>query len=167
MRGDLALQYQNAGHLERAIVIADETLQMGQNVGAARAAKALALARMGDADGAMRESSQIPVRTMYRFVHLVVLAKVGRKAEARDLIARFSHEPRNVVTLINVYGALGDVEETFHWLSVAKQAKLPWYPWFITWFPFMNDVREHPRMDALAEELGLTEALQRAREKAT
>ena len=115
----------------------------------------------------MRESSQIPVRTMYRFVHLVVLAKVGRKAEARDLIARFSHEPRNVVTLINVYGALGDVEETFHWLSVAKQAKLPWYPWFITWFPFMNDVREHPRMDALAEELGLTEALQRAREKAT
>ena len=167
MRGDLAMQYQNAGHLERAIVIADETLQMNPNAGSARAAKALALARMGDADGAVRVSAEIPVGSMYRFLHLVVLAKVGREEEARGLLEKFAHEPRNVVTLINVYGALGDVEETLRWMGVAKQVKLPWYPWFITWFPFMDEVREHPRMDVLAEELGLTEALQRAREKAT
>ena len=167
MRGDLAMQYQNAGHLERAIVIADEALQMSSNAHSATVAKALALARMGDSDGAVRVSAEIPVGTMYRFMHLVVLAKVGREAEARRLLGKFSHEPRNVVTLMNVYGALGDVDETLHWMGVAKQVKVPWYPWFITWFPFMDEVREHPRMEALAEELGLTEALQRSLDKAT
>ena len=161
-RGDLALQYQNAGELERAIVIADETLAMSPGMGTARAAKALALARMGDLDGAVEVSSTITVRTMYRFMHLVVLAKAGRHEEARDLLARFSHEPRNVILLTNVYGALGDVEETLHWLQVAKDIKLPWYPWLITWFPFMDEVRQDPRMRELAAELGLTEALERS-----
>ena len=161
------MQYQNAGYLERAIVLADETLQMNANAGSARVAKALALLRMGDADGAVRVSAGIPVGTMYRFVHLVVLAQAGREDEARRLLQKFSHEPRNVATLVNVYGALGDVDKTLHWMGVAKQVKLPWYPWFITWFPFMDEVRNHPRFDALAEELGLTEALQRTRDKAT
>lgn len=163
MRGDLAMQYQNAGLVERAIVIADETLQMNPRAGSAKVAKALALARIGDIDGAVQVSSSIPVRTMYRFMHLVVLARVGREAEARELLGRFAHEPRNVVTLINVYGALGDVEETLRWMRVARNVKLPWYPWFITWFPFMDEVRNDPRMDELAAELGLGEALQRAR----
>lgn len=162
MRGDLAMQYQNAGELERAIVIADETLAMNPNMGSAKVAKALALARMGDFNGAVEVSSTIPVRTMYRFMHLVVLAKAGRDEEARDLLARFSHEPRNVVTLMNVYGALGDVEETLHWMSVAKEARLPWYPWFITWFPFMDEIRQDPRVLELAAELGLTDALERS-----
>ena len=39
----------------------------------------------------------------------------------------------------------------------------PWYPWFITWFPFMDAVRSDPRMDELAAELNLSEALARAR----
>jgi TolB-like protein len=162
MRGDLAMQYRNAGQLERAIVIADETLQMNPNNDVARAAKALALAQMGDANLAVRVSSQIPVGAAFRFMHLVVMAKVGREADARDLIARFAHEPRNVVTLINVYGALGDVEETLHWMRVAKEVRLPWYPWFITWFPFMDEVRQDPRMRELAAELGLTDALERS-----
>jgi len=153
MRGDLAMQYRNAGQLERAIVIADETLQMNPNNDVARAAKALALAQMGDANLAVRVSSKIPVGAAFRFMHLVVMAKVGREADARDLIARFAHEPRNVVTLINVYGALGDVEETLHWMRIAKEVRLPWYPWFITWFPFMDEVRQDPRMRELAAEL--------------
>ena len=163
MRGDLAMQYQNAGQLERAIVIADETLQMNPIADNALAAKAVALARMGDTDSAVRVSSMIPVGATFRFVHLAVLAKAGREAEARELLGLFAHEPRNVVTLIAAYGALGDVEEALHWMSVAKDAKLPWYPWFITWFPFVDAMRNDPRMDELAAELGLSEALERAR----
>jgi TolB-like protein len=163
MRGDLAMQYQNAGRLERAIVIADETLQMNPNADNALAAKATALARMGDTDGAVRVSSMIPVGAGYRFVHLAVLANAGREAEARELLGLFAHEPRNVATLITAYAALGDVEEALHWMRVAKDAKLPWYPWFITWFPLIDVARNDPRFDELAAELGLTEALERAR----
>ncbi len=162
LRGDLAMQYRNAGELERAIVLADETLQLNSNIGSARVAKALALAQMGDAAGAVAVSSQIPVGSMYRFIHLVVLAKVGRADEARRLLSKFAHEPRNAVTLINVYGALGDVEETLRWMRVAREVKLPWYPWFITWFPFMDEVRQDSRMRVLAAELGLSEALERS-----
>ena len=87
----------------------------------------------------------------------------GREQEARDFLDGIEKVPRNVIALVTVYSALGDSDEVFHWLSVAKETKLPWYPWFITWFPQMDHMRNDPRMDALAAELDLTEALNRAR----
>ena len=48
-------------------------------------------------------------------------------------------------------------------MNDAKEVRLPWYPWFITWFPNMDPMRNDPRMDKLAAELELTEALARAR----
>ena len=92
-----------------------------------------------------------------------VLALAGREQEAREYLDTIEKKPRNVLALVFVYSALGDTDAVFHWLNVAKEVKLPWYPWFITWFPDMGPMRNDPRMDALAAELDLTEALARAR----
>jgi TolB-like protein len=161
--GDLAMQYRNAGRYERTLVIADEALAMDSSSGPARMSKALTLLHMGDPGAAIDEASQIGENSMYRFFYPVTLALAGRTEEARELLANIEHGPRNVVALINIYGALGEVEETLHWMAVAKDVRLPWYPWFITWFPLTDAVREDPRMDDLAAELDLEEALERFR----
>ena len=83
--------------------------------------------------------------------------------EAREFLDGIEKSPRNVLSLLWLYSVLGEADETFHWMTVAKEMKLPWYPWFITWFEHMRHVRNDPRMDELAAELNLTEALARAR----
>jgi len=92
-----------------------------------------------------------------------VLAMAGREEEAREYLAGVEKVPRNVFALGRLYSALGDTDEVFHWMAVAKEIKLPWYPWFITGVYPMDSARKDPRMDVLAAELNLTEALARAR----
>ncbi len=57
------------------------------------------------------------------------------------------------------HATLGDVDETFACLEVARDVKLPWYPWFVTWFPQLEQFRDDPRMRDLAAELGLEHIL--------
>ena len=85
--------------------------------------------------------------------------EAGQTQEARDILESIDKVPHNVISLILINSALGEVDETFHWMEVARESKLPWYPWFITWFPFMDEVRDDPRMKVYAEELGLEDVL--------
>lgn len=163
LRGDLAWQYANAGQYERALVVAAEALEIDPEHGRAKASKAITLGYLGLFDAAISTADEIPVKSVNRFVYPILLAASGRSEEAREVLATIEHVPRNVIVLAPTYGALGDVDEAFHWLGVAKEVKHPWYPWFITWFPFMDAVGNDPRMDELAAELGLTEAMARAR----
>ena len=167
LRGDLAWQYTNARQYERALVIASEALEIDPRHDRAMAAKAMTLAYLGLFDAAISTAAEIPERSGNRFIYPALLAAGGRSEEAREALATIEHIPRNVIILALGYGALGDVDDAFHWLGVAKDVKHPWYPWFITGFPFMDAVSNDPRMDELAAELGLTEALQRGRRKSS
>lgn len=167
LRGDLAWQYTNARQYERALVIASEALEIDPRQDRAMAAKAMTLAYLGLFDAAISTAAEIPERSGNRFIYPALLAASGRSEEAREALATIEHIPRNVIVLALGYGALGDVDDAFYWLGVAKDVKHPWYPWFITGFPFMDAVINDPRMDELAAELGLTEALQRARREST
>ena len=77
---------------------------------------------------------------------------------------------RALATKAQVLREMGDIaraldvmaDEAFYWLDVAKKMKLPWYPWLITWYPGLQDLRDDPRMRERAEELNLSEALNRA-----
>ena len=167
LRGDLAFQYSNARQFERALVIASEALEIDPAHDRAMAAKAYTLARLGLFDAAVETASDIPQNSVNSFAYPALLAASGLSDEAREALATVEHVPRNVFLLALGYAALGDVEDAFYWLSVAKEAKHPYYPYLITWLPFMDEVRNDPRMDELAAELGLTEALQRARRHLT
>jgi len=167
LRGDLAWQYANARQYERALVIASEALEIDPQHGRAKAVKALTLGNLGLFDAAISTAAEIPEQSGNHFVYPVLLAASGRSEEARDVLATIEPIPRNVIILASSYGALEDVDDAFYWLGVAKDVKHPWYPWFITNFHFMDAVRNDPRMDELAAELGLSEALERARKNST
>ncbi|MGB5629577.1 MAG: hypothetical protein WBM57_09415, partial [Woeseiaceae bacterium] len=91
--------------------------------------------------------------------HAAVLAESGQTQEARDILDSIDKVPRNVISLVLINSALGEVDEAFHWMEVARETKLPWYPWFITMAPFMDKVRADPRMRGYAEELGVEDVL--------
>jgi len=163
MLWNLAEQYRNAGLYDKAIRIADEAIELNpQNAGAV-STKAVSIASQGDFETALALLEPIKNAPAWGARYGAVLALAGREQEARAYLESIEKTPRNVIALIFVYSALGDNDEVFHWMNVAKETRLPWYPWFITWFPDMDPMRNDPRMDALAAELELTEALARAR----
>jgi TolB-like protein len=162
MHGDLAAQYRNAGELDEAVRLADIAIELNPGNTAAISIKGLSIASQGDFETALAVLYPIRENRAWGDFYALVQVMVGREQEARDFLAGIEKTPRNVIPLIRLYAALGDADEAFHWLAVAKEVKLPWYPWFITWFP-MDATRNDPRMDELAAELNLTETLARAR----
>jgi TolB-like protein len=162
MHGDLAGQYRNAGQLEEAIRNADIAIELNPRNVVAISMKGLSIAFQGDFETALAVLYPIRENRAWGDVYAIVLGLAGREQEAREFLAAIEKTPGNVIALTRLSAALGDADEVFHWLAVAKEVKLPWYPWFITWFP-MGVVRNDPRMDELAADLNLTEALARAR----
>jgi len=163
MFGNLADQYRNDGQLDEAMRIADIAMELNPRNANAVRVKGLSIAFQGDFDGSLAVLESIKENPYWGVDYGVVLAMAGREQEAREFLAGIEKIPRNVIALIMVNAALGETEEAFHWMAVAKEHKLPWYPWFTTWFPQVGAMRNDPRMDELAAELNLTEALARSR----
>jgi TolB-like protein len=159
----LAEQYRNAGQYDEAIRIADEAIALNPQHAGAISTKGLSIARQGDFETALAILEPVKNAPTWGARFGAVLALAGHEQDAREYLEGIEKTPRNVLVLIYVYSALGDTDEVFQWMNVAKEIRLPWYPWFITWSPHMDLMRNDPRMDALAAELDLTEALARAR----
>jgi len=161
MRMDLAAQYRNAGRFDKALELADQSLDMAPGYARALRIKATTLAAMGRFDEALEVSEALAGDPMVGFTHGVILAWAGRADEARRVLVGIEQIPQNVMALTLLNAALGDDEAVFRWLDVAKDVRLPWYPWLITWLPEMARYRDDPRLIALARELGLDEVLVR------
>jgi len=162
MQAWLAEQYRTAGQYEKAIELAQVTLELDPRNAIALQSLGLTYAARGDFENALHNTGKIAHHPMWGFTHGVVLALAGREQEAHEVLSGIEKEPRNVLALTLLNAALGELDETFYWIGVAKEVQLPWYPWFITWFPYMDEAKQDPRMRALAAELGLEDALDRA-----
>ena len=55
-----------------------------------------------------------------------------------------------------VLAAMKKDEEFFHAMAAAKEARPPWFPWFISWFVQTRYLANDPRMQAYADELNLS-----------
>jgi TolB-like protein/Tfp pilus assembly protein PilF len=159
VRSNLGDQYRAAGLYDKALQTADEVLEMDPDNANAFRVKALTYLEQGDYQNALAMSGQIADSPLWGFMHGVVLAEAGRTDEAVAILDKIDKTPRNVVALLRLYAALGDTEEFFHWLGVAREARLPWYPWFLTWFPQIEQFQDDPRFIAMAEEIGLQDYL--------
>ena len=155
----LAEQYRYAGQYERAVELAENALELDPTNALALMSLGTTYAQTGDYELALRMTSKISNHAVWGYMHAVVLAESGRTQEARDILESIDKVPRNVISLVLVNSALGEVDEAFHWMEVARESRLPWYPWFITMAPFMDEVRADPRMRIYAEELGVEDIL--------
>jgi TolB-like protein/Flp pilus assembly protein TadD len=153
--GWLAEQYRSAGRHDDALRISEQTLELEPDHPVALRTKALTYADMGEFELALEASSRIAEHPMWRFTHGVVLALSGDETSARAVLDSYERKPFNVLPLIRLHATLGDTEEVFHWLGVARDVKLPWYPWFLTWYPQMDAHVLDPRMRELAREIGI------------
>jgi adenylate cyclase len=156
----LAEQYRNAGQYARAVELAENALELDPTNAIALMSLGTTYVQTRDYERALRMTSRIADHPVWGFMHAVVLAESGRTQEARDILESIDKVPRNVIALILVNSALGEVDQAFHWMEVARESKLPWYPWFITLAPFMDEVRADPRMRELAIELGVEDVLE-------
>lgn len=164
LQGDLAWQYLNDGQLDEAIRIAEIAIELNSTNATAIRVKGKSIALQGDFETALAVLETIGEHPLWGSEAAIVLVMAGREEEAREYLGGVEKVPRNLFTLGRLYAALGDNDEFFHWMAIAKETKLPWYPWFITGVYPMDSARKDPRMDVLAAELNLDDALARARE---
>lgn len=161
--GWLADQYRQAGRYEDALYMADRTLEIAPTHTVSLMVKARTYVEMGEFELALAASSQISDSPTWGFMHGATLAAAGDTAAARAILDGIEKSPRNVVPLILSHASLGDIDETLAWLAIARDVKLPWYPWFVTWYPQLEAFRDDPRMHALADELQLAQILNKLR----
>jgi TolB-like protein/Flp pilus assembly protein TadD len=153
--GWLADQYRAAGKYDESIQLAQQTLALSPNAVVPRLALGLALAQKGEFDRAVAAHEPLKSDPFWSFALGATYGMAGRRDEALQILAQFPKVPPFAAPRVIVHGALGDTADVFEWLVVAEQQKMPWFPWFITWFPQTEYLRDDPRMRALAVKLEL------------
>jgi TolB-like protein/Tfp pilus assembly protein PilF len=98
---------------------------------------------------------QIPGSVNGRIATL--LAAMGRRGEARKLLAQLEHpkageQPAGAFDLAAIYAALGDRDTAFQWLDRAYDHRIIW---FLKVHPAMDPLRGDPRYAELLKKTGL------------
>ena len=112
-------------------------------------------AETGEFDKAIEAHEKLRDSDFWSWAPGYSYALAGRFEDAQKIADALEKEPGNALPLTLINAAIGNDEEMFHWLNIAKESKLPWYPWLIAWFPAAHSYYDDPRMQKLAAELGL------------
>jgi TolB-like protein/AraC-like DNA-binding protein/Tfp pilus assembly protein PilF len=80
----------------------------------------------------------------------------GKSDEARKIAEEIRIDPSPIDTwgLAEIYAALGDKDEAFHWLDECYKVRFSWMPW-VAWNPNYRSLHDDPRFDALLKRLDL------------
>lgn len=153
--GWLAAQYISSGMYDQAITQAEATLNLRENWPVGWMTLGDAYLELGRYDEAIAAHAHLADSPFWSFVRGYSYASAGRIDDARAIVESIPAEADNALPLVLVYGAMGDTEQTLHWLEVARDSKLPWYPWLLDWFPQLRPIHGDPRLQELARELDL------------
>lgn len=151
----LADQYRSAGQYERAIDEAKATLEFSPDYPVALFTLGMTYVEMGNLDDAIAVHERLRDVPFWSFALASTLALAGRTDDATEMVKAIEEIPFNAAPLIVIHGSLRNDEEVFRWMAEAKNIHMPWYPWFITWFPQTRYLAGDRRMQNLAEELKL------------
>jgi len=151
----LADQYRDAGMYEKAIEEAKTTLELNPDYPIAWLVLGQTYLDMGRIDEAIEAHENLRGNRFWGFVLASTLATANRDEDAAAVLKFVEEGNNNPFTLALIYGGLGDREETMKWLQAAKEQKIPWFPWQVTWFPQTKFLHDDPRMQQFAAELGI------------
>ncbi len=81
-------------------------------------------------------------------------AKRGRGEDARKIIKQLQQHvgPVPTIELATVYGALGDLDQAFHWLDQSVKEKVLYVSWLRVW-PLFKPLRDDSRYAAMLQQL--------------
>ncbi|MCH8059816.1 MAG: tetratricopeptide repeat protein [Proteobacteria bacterium] len=151
----LADQYRDAGMYEKAIAEAQITLGLNPNYSVAWLALGQTYLDMGRVDEAIEAHEHLRNNRFWGFAFAATLATAGRDEDAAAVLDFINKKENNPFTLSLIYGGLEDREETMKWMQSARDEKIPWFPWLVTWFPQTKSMHDDPRMQQFAAELGI------------
>jgi TolB-like protein len=152
--GWLASQYRDAGMYDKAIAEAESTLQLRRNYPVARLVLGEAYMELGRVDDALEQHEMLRDNYYWSFALAATLGKAGRVDEALEISRKYEKDGDSLV-LVLIYAALGDHDTAYKWMIRARDDKIPWYPWLLTWYSETRGMHDDPRVIALAKELGL------------
>jgi tetratricopeptide (TPR) repeat protein len=152
--GWLAAQYRYAGMHEKALEEAHTTLRIRKNYPVGHLVLGWLYMDEGRVDDAIAEHEHLRDNFYWSFAYAVTLARAGRTEEALEIAEAL--KDRNVSYVLGqLYAAAGEHDAAYKWMLKARDGKIPWYPWLLTWHFETESMRDDPRVVALAEELGL------------
>lgn len=151
----LVSQYRDAGMYDKAVEEALATLELNPRYPVAWYTLGNTYLDMGLIDDAIAAHENLRDDRFWGWAYATTLAAAGREDEFAAVFESLKPGAKNSFTLALTYGALGDTEQTIHWLGEAKDNKIPWFPWQVNWFPQTKFLHDDPRMHAFADELGI------------
>ena len=151
----LADQYRDAGMYDLSIEEAKTTLELNPDYPIAWLALGQTYLDMGRVDEAIEAHEHLRNNRFWGFVLAATLATANRDEDAAVVLEFVEKGNNNPFTLALIYGGLGDREESMKWLQAARDQKIPWFPWLVTWFPQTRLLHDDPRTQQFAAELGI------------
>lgn len=151
----LAYQYMHAGQHERAIAEAQETLALREGYQVAWVVLGLTYSDLGRHDEAIDTLERLRDSSFWGWSLTMALAATGRAEDAERLARRISGETNNAFTLTLTYCAMRDHERCMENLQAAHEQRHPWFPWLLSYWRPMQLLRDDPRIEAYASELGV------------
>lgn len=152
--GWLAEQYRDAGRFDEAIEEAEATLNLRKNYPIANLVLGETYADLGEFDKAIEFHERLRNNYYWSFALAATLAAAGRTEEALEIARKFEKDGNSLV-LVLIYASMRDYDTAYEWLLKAREDKIPWYPWLLTWYPQTRGFHDDPRVVELAAELGL------------
>ena len=151
----LATAYYGARRYDEAIAVLRRAERLDPNYPAVHGSIGYALLETGDLEGARAEFEKEPIEWQRLTGLAIVAAKLGQDEQARAGLAtalgRLGEAAAYQYAEINAQ--LGDHDEAFRWLGVARRIKDPGLS-IVVVDPLMDPLREDPRYKKLMHELG-------------
>lgn len=151
----LAEQYRDAGMYDKAIEEAQTVLALNPRYPVAWLSLGLTYLEMGRIDDAIEAHENLRGNRFWGYILAATLAAAQRDADAEEVRAFIDNGNNNAFTLAQIYAGLGQTDEAVRWLTVARDKKIPWYPWLVAWFPAFAGMNDDPRIEAMAADLAL------------
>ena len=152
--GWLAEQYRDAGMFDKAIEEATATLKLRRDYPVANLVLGETYADLGDFDKAIEYHEKLRENYFWSFALAATLGQAGRIDEASKMADRYVDDGDSLVAVL-IYASMGEHDKAYEWLLEAREKRVPWYPWLLSWYPQTRSMHDDPRVIALAEEIGL------------